>query len=213
MESISKRRRFCWRRLLRVPWTARTSNQTVLKEINPEYSLKGLMLKLKLQYFGSPDARNPLTGKRPWCWERLRGGGEGGDRGWGDWMASLTQWTWVWANSERWWRTGILACCCPSVAELDMTKWLNNSKLWNTLKPQKGVWISLETWKVTIQFFNLREDWHFPLSPLWGMKGNRTSWSSPLCNLLLLGVGWAYSLTSDELNTAKEGKSTSDMRL
>ena len=52
MESISKRRRFCWRRLLRVPWTARRSNQPILKEINPECSLKGLMLKLKLQYFG-----------------------------------------------------------------------------------------------------------------------------------------------------------------
>ena len=65
MESISKRRRFCWRRLLRVPWTARRSNQPILKEINPEYSLEGLMLKLKLQYFGSPDARNPVTGKDP----------------------------------------------------------------------------------------------------------------------------------------------------
>ena len=44
--------------------------------------------------------------KRPWCWERLRAGGEGGDRGWDRWMASLTQWTWVWANSQRQWRTG-----------------------------------------------------------------------------------------------------------
>ena len=43
---------WCWRRLLRVPWTARRSNQSILKEINPEYSLEGLMLKLKLQYFG-----------------------------------------------------------------------------------------------------------------------------------------------------------------
>ena len=44
--------------------------------------------------------------KRPWCWERLRAGGEGGNRGWDGWMASLTQWTWVWANPKRWWRTG-----------------------------------------------------------------------------------------------------------
>ena len=43
---------------------------------------------------------------RPWCWERLRAGGEGGDRGWDIWVASPTQWTWVWANSRRWWRTG-----------------------------------------------------------------------------------------------------------
>ena len=87
---------WCWRRLLRVPWTARRSNQPVLKEINPEYSLEWLMLKLKLQYF------EELTHcKRPWCWERLRTGGEGGDRGWDGWMASSTQWTWFCANSER----------------------------------------------------------------------------------------------------------------
>ena len=44
--------------------------------------------------------------KRPWCWERLRAGGEGDDRGWNGWMASLTQWTWVWVNSWSWWWTG-----------------------------------------------------------------------------------------------------------
>ena len=48
---------WCWRRLLRVPWTARRANQSILKEINPEYSLEGLMLKLKLQYFGYPMQR------------------------------------------------------------------------------------------------------------------------------------------------------------
>ena len=53
-----------------------------------------------------PDAKNWLNWKRPWCWERLRAGAEGGDRGWVDWMASPTQWTWVWANSGREWRTG-----------------------------------------------------------------------------------------------------------
>ena len=66
---------WCWRRLSRVPWTARRSNQSVLKEINPKYSLEGLMLKLKLQYFGHLKWR--LTPwKRPWCWERLKAGGE-----------------------------------------------------------------------------------------------------------------------------------------
>ena len=96
---------WCWRRLLKVPWTARRSNQSILKEINPEYSLEGLMLKLKLQYFGH------LTGKmthlkRPWCWERMKSGGEGDNRGWNGWMASLTQWTWVWEGSGNWWWTG-----------------------------------------------------------------------------------------------------------
>ena len=54
-----------------------------------------------------PDAKSWLTGKHPaWCWERLRARGERSDRGWDGWMASLAQWTWVWANSGRCWRTG-----------------------------------------------------------------------------------------------------------
>ena len=91
---------WCWRRLLRVPWTARRSNQSILQEINPEYSLEGLMLKLKLQYFGRLMWRAD-SWKRPWYWEILRAGGEVGNRGWDDWMVSLTQWTWVWANLGR----------------------------------------------------------------------------------------------------------------
>ena len=88
-----------WRRLLRVPWTARRSNQSILKEISPEYSLEGLMLKLKLQSFGT--WCEELTQlKRPWCWERLKAGGEGDNRRWDGWMASPTQWTWVWVNSR-----------------------------------------------------------------------------------------------------------------
>ena len=80
----------CWRRLLRVPWTARRSNQSILKEISLEYSLEGLMLKLKLQYFGHLMRRTDSL-ERPWCWERLKVGGEGEDRGWDCWTASLTQ--------------------------------------------------------------------------------------------------------------------------
>ena len=90
---------------LRVPWTARRSNQSILKEINPEYSLEGLMLRLKLQYFGHL-MLEPTHWKRPWCWERLKPEGEGDDRGQDGWMASPTQWTWVWVSSERRWRTG-----------------------------------------------------------------------------------------------------------
>ena len=73
---------WCWRRLLRVPWTGRRSNQSILKEINPEYSLEGLMLKPKLQYFGHLIRRIRVTGKWPWWWERLKAGGEGSDREW-----------------------------------------------------------------------------------------------------------------------------------
>ena len=93
---------WCWRRLLRVPWTARRPNQSILKEISPEYSLEGLMLKLKLQYFGHLMWRTD-TRKRPWCWERLKAGGEGDDREWDGWMASPTQWTWVWVSFGSWW--------------------------------------------------------------------------------------------------------------
>ena len=96
---------WCWRRLLRVPWTARKSNQSILKEINPGISLEGMMLKLKLQYFGYLMWRVDSL-ERLWCWERLGAGGEGDDRGWDGWMASLTRWTWVWVNSGRWWWTG-----------------------------------------------------------------------------------------------------------
>ena len=94
-----------WRRLLRVPWTTRRSNQSILKEISPGCSLEGLMLKLKLQYFGH--SWEQLTHwKRPWCWEGLGAGGEGDDRGWDGWMASPTRRTWVWVNSGSWWWTG-----------------------------------------------------------------------------------------------------------
>ena len=96
---------WCWRRLLRVPGTARRSNQSILKEISPECSLEGLMLKLKLQYLVT--WYEELThSKRPWCWERLKAEGEGDDRWWDGWMASLTQWTWVWISSGCWWWTG-----------------------------------------------------------------------------------------------------------
>ena len=96
---------WCWRRHLRVPWTARRSNQSILKEISLGCSLEGLILKLKLQYFGH--LSEELTHlKRPWCWERLRAGGEGDNRGWDGWMSSPTQWTGVWVNSRSWWWTG-----------------------------------------------------------------------------------------------------------
>ena len=139
----------CWRGLLRVPWTARRSNQSFLKEINPEYSLEGLMMKPKLQYSGHLMQRtdsfektvmlgkieggrrrehNPeysleglmLKPKLEYSGHLMRrtdsfkktmmlGKIEGGrreHRGRDGWMASPTQWTWVWVSSRRWWRTG-----------------------------------------------------------------------------------------------------------
>ena len=81
---------WCWRRLLWVPWTARRSNQSILKEISPDYSLEGLMLKLKLQNFGLMQRTDSSWWKRPWCWERLKAGWDGDNRRWDDWMASPT---------------------------------------------------------------------------------------------------------------------------
>ena len=94
---------WCWRRLLRVPWTARRSNQSILKVISPDYSLEGLMLKL--QYFGHQIWRTGSL-EKTLTWERLRVEEEGDNRGWDGWMASLTQWTWVWASSGSCWWTG-----------------------------------------------------------------------------------------------------------
>ena len=91
-----------WRRLLRVPCTTRRSNQSILKEINPEYSLEGSWSFNTLATWWEELTHR----KRPWCSERLKAGGEGDDRGWNGWMAPPTQWTWVWVNSESWWWTG-----------------------------------------------------------------------------------------------------------
>ena len=87
-----------WRRLLRVPWIVRKSNQSILKEISPEYSLEGLKLKLKLQSFGHLMWRTDSL-KNTQMLGNLKAGGEGDDRGWDGWMASPTRWTWVWVSS------------------------------------------------------------------------------------------------------------------
>ena len=83
---------WCWKRLLRVPWTARRSNQSILREISLEHSLEGLMLRLKLQYFGHLMQRTDSLKKTLMLG---KAGGEGDDRGWDGWMASPTQWTWI----------------------------------------------------------------------------------------------------------------------
>ena len=94
---------WCWRRLLRVPWTARRSNQSILKEMSPEYSLEGLMQKLKFQYFGHLIRRTnslektrmlgKIEGRRRRGWQRIP-------------LSSLTWWTWIWTSSRSWWWTG-----------------------------------------------------------------------------------------------------------
>ena len=90
---------------LKSPLDCKESNQSILKEISTGCSLEVLMLRLKFQYFG-PWCEELTHWKRPWCWERLRAGGEGHDRGWDVWMSSSTWWTWVWVNHGSWWLTG-----------------------------------------------------------------------------------------------------------
>ena len=96
---------WCWKRLLRVPWTARRSNQSILKEISMNMNWKG--------WYWSWNSNTLATWceelthwKRPWCWERLKTGGEGDNRGWDSWMASPTRWTRVWASPRSCWWTG-----------------------------------------------------------------------------------------------------------
>ena len=79
---------WCWRRLLRVPWTARRSNQSILKEISPEYSLEDWCWSWNSNTLATL-CKEWTHWKRHWCWERLKAGGEGDDRGWDGWMASL----------------------------------------------------------------------------------------------------------------------------
>ena len=217
---------WCWRRLLRVPCTVKKSNQSILKEINPDYSLEGLMLKLKLQYFGhlirrvSSLEKTLMLGKWKWSrsvvsdsatpwtparllhpWQDSHGihrfsrqeycsglqfpspgdlpntGIEPGSptlqadslpsespgapdagkdwrqkekemTGWDGWMVSPTQWTWVWANSGRQWRTGKLECRSPWVRkESDISERLNNR--WRNAGPYVSGDVSkmLGAWK------------------------------------------------------------------
>ena len=112
---------WCWRRPLRFPWTARRSNQSILKEINPGIALEGVMLKLKLQYFGHLMQRVD-SWKRLWCWEGLGAGREGDDRGWDGWIdGHESEWTPRVGDGS-----GGLACCDSwGRKESDTTEWLN----------------------------------------------------------------------------------------
>ena len=96
---------WCWTRLLRVPWTARRSNQSILKEVSLESELEGLMLELKLQYFGHLMQRADSYEKTLML-GKIEGRRRRDNRGWDGWMASLTRWTWVWVYSRSWWWTG-----------------------------------------------------------------------------------------------------------
>ena len=96
---------WCWIRLLRVPWTARRSSQSILKEISPGCHWKDWCWSWNSNTLATWCEELAYL-KRHWCWEGLKAGGEGDDRGWDGWMASPTRWAWVWVESGSWWWTG-----------------------------------------------------------------------------------------------------------
>ena len=96
---------WCWKRLLRVPWTAWRSNQSILKEISLNVLWKDWCWSWNSNTLATW-CKELTHWKKPWCWERLRAGGEEDNRGWDGWMTSLSQWTWVWVSSGSWWWTG-----------------------------------------------------------------------------------------------------------
>ena len=95
---------WCWRRFLRVPWTARRSNQSIKRKSTLNIHWKDWCWSWSSNPL-APFFEELTHWKRHWCFWRLKAGGEGDNRGQGGWMASPTQWTWVWASSGRWWRT------------------------------------------------------------------------------------------------------------
>ena len=103
---------WCCRRLLRVPWTARSSNQSILQKVKTKYSLEDLMLKLKLQYYDHLMRRaNSL--EKTLMLGKIEGRRRWDDGGWDGWTASPTQWTLVWASSGSWWWKGKTAVLQP----------------------------------------------------------------------------------------------------
>ena len=122
---------WCWRRLLRVPWTARRSNQSLLKDwIDPEYSLEELMLKLKLQCFG-PLMRRTDSLEKTLMLRKIEGRkGRGDNRRWDGWMASPTQWTWVWVSFGSWWWTRRPAVHGVAKSWTWLSNWTELNHLW-----------------------------------------------------------------------------------
>ena len=166
---------WCWRKLLGVPWTARRSNQSIRKEICPENSLEGLMLKLKLQYFGHLMGRTDSLEKT-----LMLGKIEGRRRrGWDGWMASLTWWTWVWVSSGCWWwtgRPGVLQSMGLQRVKTWLSDWTELNWYPNLLHylpfdVEPRLWCVCPVWTFVLSFLHKHCSqgiiWNFPCRVLW----------------------------------------------
>ena len=148
---------WCWRSLFRVPWTAKRSNQSFLKEISPDYSLEGQMLDLKLQSFGLLMQRSDSFEKTLML-GKIESGRRGDDRGWDGWMASPTRWTWVWVNSRSWWWTGRPGMLQFMGSQIIKHDWVTEQQ------QQRFTWVSILTRShqtVHSEFFSLYYTWMF----------------------------------------------------
>ena len=133
-------------------WTSRRSNQSILKQISPEWSLEGLMLKLKLQYFGHLMRRVDSL-ERLWYQEGLGAGGKGDDRGWDGWMASPCQWTWVSELRELVIDREAWHAAIHVVTKSDLTEWMNWTELnWEVQDAQWSLISCLELSSTDIFF-------------------------------------------------------------
>ena len=128
-------------------------------DISPACSLEGLMLKLKLQYFLATWCKELTHLKRPWCWEWLRAGGEGYNRGWDGWMASPTWWTWVWVDSGSWWWTG----------RPGMLRFMGSQRV-------RHDWVTELNWIAKNQMCSLFSYWNFVFRCWWLPASHETNW-------------------------------------
>ena len=142
------------------------------------------MLKLKHQYFGHW-CKEWSHWKRPWCWERLKAGGEGDDREWDGWMASLTRLTWVWASPRSWW-TGKSGVLQSMGSQSDMTEQLN----WQKIEIVKQKRYQLKQKELKIQctsLVSILQVWVLRL--IWGRILN---WQGRVCLVFWVLFSWWY---------------------
>ena len=169
-----------------VLWAARRPNQSILKEISPEYSLEWLMLKLKLQYFIHLMWRTDSL-KRPWCWGRLKEGGEGDDRGWDAWMASLTQWAWVWVSWEL--VTDREANCAAVYGSANSHTWLSDWTEMNRMKVMETCFKRSCAGTDTLSAPDPAAGHRRPMPPLKTPGHSQAGLAQSLVGLLLLSPG------------------------